>query len=37
VTARYLAAIKEIKDPKVLRRKFADMDALLCTIFSVFA
>jgi hypothetical protein len=37
VSARYLAAIKEIKNPKVLRRKFADMDALLCTIFGVFA
>jgi hypothetical protein len=37
VSGRYLAAIKEIKNPKVLRRKFADMDALLCTIFGVFA
>jgi hypothetical protein len=37
ISARYLAAIKEIKNPKVLRRKFADMDALLCTIFGVFA
>jgi hypothetical protein len=36
-SARYLAAIKEIKNPRVLRRKFADMDALLCTIFNVFA
>ena len=37
ISGRYLAAIKEIKNPKVLRRKFADMDALLCTIFGVFA
>jgi hypothetical protein len=37
VCERYLAAIKEIKNPKVLRRKFADMDALLCTIFGIFA
>jgi len=37
VSERYLAAIKKIKKPEVLRRKFADMDALLCTIFDVFA
>jgi hypothetical protein len=37
VSAGYLAAIKEIKNPEVLRRKFADMDALLRTIFGVFA
>jgi hypothetical protein len=37
VTTSYLAAIKEIKDPEVLRQKFADMDALLCAIFGVFA
>ena len=37
VCERYLAVIKEIKNPKVLRRKFADMDALLCTIFGIFA
>jgi hypothetical protein len=37
VSARYLAAIKEIKNPEVLQRKFADMDALLRTIFGVFA
>jgi hypothetical protein len=37
VNARYLVAIKEIKNPEVLRRKFADMDTLLCTIFGVFA
>jgi HEPN/Toprim N-terminal domain 1 len=37
VSARYLVAIKEIKNPEVLPRKFADMDALLCTIFGVFA
>jgi hypothetical protein len=37
VSERYLAAIKKIKNPEVLRQKFADMDALLCTIFDVFA
>ncbi len=37
VSQRYFAAIKKIKNPEVLRQKFADMDALLCTIFDVFA
>ena len=37
VSERYLAAIEKIKNPEVLRQKFADMDALLCTIFDVFA
>ena len=37
INAHYLAAVKEIKDPAVLRRKFRDMDALLCAIFGVFA
>jgi hypothetical protein len=37
VSERYLAAIKKIKNPEVLRQKFADMGALLCTIFDVFA
>jgi hypothetical protein len=37
VSERFLAAIKKIKNPEVLRQKFADMDALLCTIFEVFA
>jgi hypothetical protein len=37
VSERYLAAIKDIKNPEILRRKFADMDTLLCAIFGVFA
>jgi hypothetical protein len=37
VSERYLAAIKKTKNPEVLRRKFAGMDVLLCTIFDVFA
>jgi hypothetical protein len=42
VSERFLAAIKKIKNPEVLRQKFADMDALLCTcaafsISSIFA
>jgi hypothetical protein len=37
VSERYLAAIKKIQNPEVLRQKFADMDRLLCTIFDVFA
>ena len=37
VSAHYLATIKETKNPEVLRRKFAEMDALLCTVFGVFA
>jgi hypothetical protein len=37
VIGRYLATIKELKDPAVLRRRFSDMDALLHSIFAVFA
>jgi hypothetical protein len=37
VSERYLAAIKKIKNPEILRQKFPDMNALLCTIFDVFA
>jgi hypothetical protein len=37
VSEHYLVAIKEIKNPEVLRQKFTDMNALLRTIFGVFA
>lgn len=37
VITRYLAAIKEVKYPELLKRKFGDMDALLRAIFRVFS
>lgn len=37
VSGHYLAAIKKIENPEVLRQRFTDMDALLCAIFGVFA